>query len=197
MGRGFFDRLFFRNERNCPPWLCFTFDNPFRRFLHDPRRMFGEVVAEGDTAIDVGAGKGYFTIPLAGLVGPRGRVIAADLHAAMLRAIERRARTAGVGGRIETRLTARDALGISEKADFILMFWMLHEVPDQARLLREVAACLRPSGRVFLAEPKLHVTKDAFEASVRLAALAGLVPFARPPVSLSRAVLLGGARSVD
>ncbi len=197
MGRRLLDILLCRDERNCPPWLCFTFDNRFRRLLHDPRGMFGEFVKAGDTVLDIGAGKGFFTISLAGLVGPRGRVIAADLHPAMLRAVERRARRAGVGGRIETRLTARDALGISEKADFILMFWMLHEVSDQARLLREAAACLRPSGRVFLAEPKLHVTNNAFEASLRQAALAGLVPLARPPVSLSRAVLLGGARSVD
>ena len=65
---------------------------------------------------------------------------------------------------------------------------MLHEVPDQAAFLAEVIACLKPSGRLLIVEPRLHVSGAAFERSVAIANV-GLEPIARPTVALSRAVL--------
>ncbi|MCU0503094.1 MAG: class I SAM-dependent methyltransferase [Anaerolineae bacterium] len=82
-----------------------------------------------------------------------------------------------------------NGLSLAETADFALAFWMLHEVPDQAAFLAEVRACLKPSGRLLIAEPRVHVGGAAFERSVEMACLADLLSVVWPAVAMSRAVL--------
>lgn len=173
----------------CPPWFCFTFDNRFRRPIHDAARLFAPFVREGSTALDLGAGKGFFTIPLARLVGETGRVVAADVEPKMLQAIEKRAGKAGVGGRVTTLLVRPDALAYPA-ADFVLLFWSLHEMVGEEAVLKEIRARLNPGGRVFVAEPKLHIGEADFEAGVKRCEAAGFAIEARPRVALSRAVVL-------
>ena len=173
----------------CPWWLCATFDNPLRRLIHNPDRILAGLVQPGETALDLGCGMGYLSIPLARLVGPGGKVICVDLQEQMLAGVRRRAERAGVADRIRLHRAGTDSLELEETADFALAFWMLHEVPAQAVFLAEVIACLKPSGRLLVVEPRLHVGGAAFERSVEVARSIGLEPIASPMVALSRAVL--------
>ena len=184
------ETLFVRRRHVCPRWFCFTFDNAFRKFIHPPARIVFPYLKPGTVALDVGAGIGYFTIPMARAVGPSGRVLAADVQPAMLTAIERRARRAGVLERIRTHLSEHAALGIEETADFALAFWVVHEVPEPARLLGEIQAVLRPGGLLLLVEPRLHVSRTQFEALLGAAGESGFSLRDRPKVALSRAALL-------
>jgi ubiquinone/menaquinone biosynthesis C-methylase UbiE len=184
------DLLLCRGEHRCPRWLCFTFDNPIRRLIHDGDRMLAPWVRPGNTAVDIGAGLGVFTIPLARLVGPSGRVLAIDIQESMLAKVRARARRAGVEQIVETRLAGETSLRVTEKADFVLTFWMVHEVPDQGRLLAEVRGMLKPGGAFLLVEPLLHVTRAAFEKTLAAAAEAGLVVRGRSSIRLSQAALL-------
>ena len=68
------------NQVTCPWWFLFTFDNPFRRLFQDPVIILGPYLKPGDAAVDIGCGMGYFTLPLARLVGSSGYVIAVDLQ---------------------------------------------------------------------------------------------------------------------
>lgn len=140
--------------------------------------------------MDIGPGKGYFTIPLARLVGDAGRVVAVDIQAAMLKDLIRRARRAGVLERIRTHLSREDGLGITEAADFVLMFWMAHEVPDQPRFFREVRSIVKTGGKVFLVEPRVRVGAEMFEKTLSEAAAAGFVIVERPRIRFSRAAVL-------
>ena len=187
------DRLVVRRRHVCPRWFCFSFDNVFRKLIHRPARLLLPYLKPGATALDIGAGIGYFTIPMARAVGPSGRVIAADVQPAMLRAIERRARRAGVVERIRTHLSEPAALGIEETVDFALAFWVVHEAPEPARLLGQVCATLRPGGLLLLVEPRLHVSPKQFEELVAWACAAGFSLRDRPKVALSRAALLARA----
>ena len=97
---------------------------------------------------------GYFTIPLARITGPGGKVIAVDLQERMLDALVRRAEKAGVADRIIPHRCQKESLGVEGPADFALAFWMAHEVPDKPRFFREIFAFLKQGGRLLLVEPK-------------------------------------------
>ncbi len=179
----------------CPWWLCFTFDNPLRKWLHNPESILGPYVRPGDRAIDIGAGMGYFSIPLARLVGQTGQVTAIDLQSPMLSALVRRARRAGVAERISTHLAAPDSLGRQEPADFILAFWMVHEVPDQRAFLTEIRRMLKPNGSFLAVEPVIHVSANSFQKTLKTAKEMGFLLQERPKIRWSHSALLTGAPS--
>ena len=173
----------------CPWWLCFTFDNPFRRIFHDPVEILSVYVRKGDTVIDIGPGMGYFTIPLAQLVGPSGCVTAIDIQPKMLSALMERAQKKGVSEIIKTHLASPDSIGFYEKANFILAFWMAHEVPDQHRFLSEIRNLMKPEGLFLLVEPLIHVSKKNFSCTLETAKELGFLTKEYPEIRMSQSAL--------
>jgi ubiquinone/menaquinone biosynthesis C-methylase UbiE len=173
----------------CPWWLCFTFDNPLRKIIHDPIAILTPYVQQGDTAIDIGPGMGYFTIPLADIVGSTGSVIAIDIQQKMLSALMARAHKKSVADKITTHLAGPDSIGFNEKADFILAFWMAHEVPDQKRFLSEIRNLMKPDGLFLLVEPLIHVSKKNFARAIETAKQLGFVIKESPKIRMSQSAL--------
>ncbi len=178
----------------CPWWGGYFIDNPLRRLLHNPERILGPYVKPGMIVMDVGCGMGMFSIAMARMVGERGRVIAIDLQQQMLDALQRRAEKAGVADRIQTHKCEQDRLGIEVQVDFALAFIMVHEVPDQRRLLGEIHGCLKSGGKLLVAEPKIHVPLSAFQQTVTTAEELGFRVAEEPPVRWCRAAVLEKAR---
>ena len=174
-----------------PWWCCYTFDNPLRKLLHNPEAILGPYIHPGSTAIDVGAGMGYFSIPLARLVGPAGHVTAIDIQPKMFEALASRARRRGVAERIKPHLANSDSLGNHSKADFVIAFWMVHEVPNKRVFLSEVYGFLKPTSLFLLAEPIFHVSKKSFLQTINVAKEIGLIVKDMPKIRLSRSVLFG------
>ena len=174
----------------CPFWLIRTFDNALRRLVHRPEVVLDGLARPGDHGADLGCGIGYFTIPMAEMAGPTGSVTAVDVQARMLEGVRRRARRRGVESRVRCHLSDGRGFEVAQPVDFALAFWMLHEVPDQDALLRDVCSALRPGGRFLVAEPRGHVSAAAFTRSVRRAVGAGFRVEDEPRVRFSRAVLL-------
>ena len=124
------------------------------------------------TTLDIGCGMGFFSIPLAHLVGANGKVICVDIQEKMLKGLEKRAQKAGVSTRIETRLCYQHTIGLqdlAEKIDFALAFAVVHEVPDPTRFFTELCATIVPFGSVLLAEPKGHVSEEEFTITLSMA----------------------------
>lgn len=186
----FLDKLVFRERHTCPWWLCFTFDNPLRRRLQDPDLILRGLVQPGQTVLDIGCGMGYFSLPMARLVGQHGKVICVDMQAQMLDAARRKAEKAGLDRVMKFQQCTGDSLGLADSADFALAFWMVHEVADQHRFLGEIKDSLAAGGTLLIAEPKLHVSRTEFDKTVAVAREKGFVIAAEPGVSMSMAVLL-------
>ena len=184
-----FKKLLFHHEHVCPWWCCFTFDNFLRKIFHNPEKILRPYVTEGDSVLDIGPGMGYFSIPLARIVGEGGKVIVADVQPEMLRALWKRAKRAGTEHQIITHLCKADSLGLDMQVDFILAFWMVHEVPNQLAFFKEIKSILKPSGKFLLSEPVLHVNQAMYEKTIKTAESAGLVLKEKPKISLSRAAL--------
>lgn len=177
-------------EHVCPWWLAYTFDNPIRGFFHSPDIMLGPYVEKGSTALDIGCGMGFFSIGLAKLVGETGRVISADIQPRMLETVRKRAARAGVADIIELHRSTPDRLGVSASVDFVLAFWMVHEVPNTVALLDQIGACLKAGGHVLIAEPKYHVTAKRFKELMDIAISAGWKMSPGPKVRFSRTMVL-------
>ncbi len=187
--RRILDRIFVREKHVCPWWICWTFDNIFRRLVQDPEEIIKPYVGKGSTVLDLGCGMGYFTIPLARLVGEEGQVIALDIQEQMLSALRRRAKRAGLEKRIVFQLNTEGLLTINTKADFALAFWMIHEVPDRVHFLEQIKFTLKSGALFLMVEPAIHVKREAYEETVRTAQMVGLILRTNPHIILSRAAL--------
>ena len=164
------------SHRICPWYLGYLLASPVRRLLENPERMLRPYVRPGMTVLEPGSGMGFFSLPLARLVGSDGHVVCVDLQPRMVDGLRRRARKAGVLDRIETAVCSPDDLGIGKWAgriDLALVIHVIHEVPDADRFLRQIHAALRPGGTLVIIEPKGHVTLAQFEQTLVAAEAVG------------------------
>jgi ubiquinone/menaquinone biosynthesis C-methylase UbiE len=141
------------------------------------------------TALDLGCGPGYFTIEMSRLAGNPGKVIAADLQDGMLGIVRQKIKKYGISN-IELYKCGEGRIGLQEKADFILVFWMLHEIPDQQAFLLEIKTLLNPGGKVLIAEPRFHVSKNDFKKSIDIIHRTGFETSRGPGIFFSRTILL-------
>jgi SAM-dependent methyltransferase len=165
------------SHRVCPWWLGYALVAPLRRLAEHPERTLGPHVRPGMKVLEPGCGMGFFTLPLARLVGESGRVVSLDIQPRMLAALARRARRAGLERRIEMRLCAAESLGLAGDAgtiDLAVLIHVLHELPDAASALAEIRGALAPAGRVLLIEPPGHVSRADFERQIQVASAVGL-----------------------
>jgi ubiquinone/menaquinone biosynthesis C-methylase UbiE len=177
----------------CPWWFGWALASPLRRLFTDPVRLLGAHARPGMTVLEPGCGMGFFTLPLAQLIGGMGRVVCVDLQPRMIAGMERRARRAGVAERVEAVVGTLDDPRLAPRAgtfDLAAAIYMVHEVPDQDAFLRRVATLLRPGGRLLLVEPRGHVTAPAFAATLARAEAAGLRVLPRPDGWRGHAALL-------
>jgi ubiquinone/menaquinone biosynthesis C-methylase UbiE len=179
------------NSHVCPPGRVQTFDNFLRPLVHNTEKLYGAYVKPGMQVMDVGCGAGFSSLAMARMVGEAGRVFAVDLQQDMLNMVSSRAAKAGVSDRIRLHKCRADSIGLDERTDFAVAFWMVHETPDQKGFLREILNILNPGGRFFIAEPKIHVTGKKFQKTIAAAKEIGYTIVDRPKVFFSHAVVLG------
>ena len=181
--------------RVCPVELADSLDSKLRLWLQNPRKILAPFVTEGMTALDIGCGPGFFTTELGRLVGPTGRVIAADLQQGMLEKLAGKIKGTDLATRISMAKCDPGSLNLSGSVDFILTFYMVHEVPDQAAFFRQLLPLLREAGKVLIVEPKMfHVSRAQFSNTIRQAEAAGFLSAAGPRLLMSwSAVLKKGA----
>ena len=185
-----FGNLFFKEDRVCPWWLAWTFDNPLRRIIHKPEAIVGPYIHEGMTVADIGCGLGYFSIAMAKRVGERGIVIAVDLQQKMLDLMQMRAGKSGVARRIQSVRATADDIGIRDPVDFVLVFWMVHEVKEIPKFFGQIHSMLHEGGKVLYAEPRIHVANRRFQEILEHARQAGFQINDAPQIRLSRAAVL-------
>jgi len=173
-----------------PSWMASLLATPLRRLVQPPEKILHGLVLPGQTVADLGAGPGFFTLPMARMVGATGRVLAVDLQAGMLEHLARRAEQAGVRDRIELVQATPTELHVTRPVQFALALYMVHEVPEVAGFMSQVAAMLAPGGRFLIVEPYFHVSRTKFAATVALAEAVGLREVARPRLLFSHAVVV-------
>lgn len=168
---------------------AYLFDNPLRRLFHNPATMLQAHVKRGMTVLDVGCGMGFFSIGMARLVGPEGQVHSVDLQQEMLDVLEKRAARRGVADNILTHRCTADSIAVKAKVDFILAFWMVHEVPNQLALFTQLRSVANSDCKLLIAEPKIHVTANDLAKTIRIAEDVGWKQAGESQVRLSISAL--------
>ena len=169
----------------CPFWVGYLLASPLRRLRHDPKRIVGSYVKTGMTVLDVGSAMGFFSIPMAKMVGPDGHVVCVEVQSKMLDSLLRRAARAHLTERVETHICPSDTLELSARNgtfDFALAFAVLHEVPNQTNCLTEIHDLLKNGGVLLFAEPKKRVGAEQFDRSLKAAQNVGFVTGERPTI---------------
>lgn len=182
-----------KRERNrvCPVELADSLDSRIRRWLQDPPAILGPYVREGMTVLDIGCGPGFFSVDMARMVGTTGRVIAADLQKGMLQKLSRKIQGTPLADRITLVECEKSRINVPDRVDFILAFFMVHEVPDKPSLFRQLKDALKDTGEMLLVEPKLfHVSRREFGETTALAEQNGFRAFEGPKVRFSWSAVL-------
>ena len=138
-----------QHGRLFPPQDLGLLEGPDRDAWQKPDQIMDALaIADGSAVADIGAGAGWFTIRLARRVGPNGTVYAQDVQRQMLEAIRGRVDREGLRN-VETRLGVGSAPNLPGRSlDAVLMVDVYPEVEDRVTFLRNLAAALKPGGRL-------------------------------------------------
>jgi len=176
----------------CPWQAGHMLTGSLRKLLHNPRRIVEPYLSEGMTAMDIGCGMGFFSIPMAEIAGSNGKVIAVDLQPKMLEGLREYADKSGIKN-ITHHQCGKNSLEIAKwngSVDFAIIFWMLHEVPDPQRLIDELAPALSENGKILFVEPYIHVNEQNFKQSLDMIKSNGFKVISEPKIPFSRGALL-------
>ena len=177
-------------NRVCPLEKAGKLDNSYRKLFQNPKRILKPYISKGMTVLDFGCGPGFFSVEMAKMVGDSGKVIAADLQDGMLEKVRQKIKGTELEKRIELHECESVKIGVTERVNFILVFYVVHEVPDQDKLFQELKSILKPDGKLYIIEPNFHVSKNEFEEMITKAKNIGFEIADRPKVFFSRTVIL-------
>jgi ubiquinone/menaquinone biosynthesis C-methylase UbiE len=174
----------------CPVERAGSLDNKLRRRFQNPQQILRPYVKKGMTIIDMGCGPGFFSVDMAQMVGQSGRVIACDLQEGMLRKLRNKIKGTELEERIILHKCEEDKIGIVEQVDFILAFYMVHEIPHKGVFFKDIESILKTTGLILIVEPPFHVSKKAFNYTLEIAQAVGLIVGEGPKVLFSKTAIL-------
>lgn len=135
------------------PWLI----RQTRDEEENPRELLDALqLKPGQTVADVGCGNGFYSLQLAKLVGPRGRVFAVDIQPEMIELLKERADEAGISNIEPILSTQADPKLPAGEVDLILLVDVYHEFSYPERMLQAMRASLSPDGQIALAEYRME-----------------------------------------
>jgi ubiquinone/menaquinone biosynthesis C-methylase UbiE len=109
-------------------------------------------VRPGMTVCDMGCGNGFYSLWLARLVGPTGRVLAVDIQSEMLRLLQARAAERNIRNVEPILGSVVDPNLPPDEVDLILCVDVYHEFSHPEEMLAEMRTALSPQGVLVLVE---------------------------------------------
>lgn len=137
------------HERRFNAALAGRLENPDRlRWLPPAEVVAALHVQPGEVIVDIGAGTGYFALPLANAAGPGGKVYAVDAQTEMLSLLAGKSHDSALA-KIELIQAEANATGLPQRScDIAFMANVWHEFDDRAAVVAEATRLLRPGGRI-------------------------------------------------
>ena len=173
-------------------WIDRLLVKPIRYLFETPKRFLKGYIKPGMTVLDVGCGKGYYSLGMARLVGTAGRVVCVDTEAEVIATLRKKAEEVGLAGRIETRVSSQHDLAISDlssRVDFALAVYVVHHATDVAALMSGIHVALKPGAKFLVVEPRHHASPAECESIKAAARSAGFALVEHPKLKRDWAVV--------
>ena len=106
----------------------------------------------GMTVCDLGCGNGFYTLPIARLLGEKGRVLAVDIQPEMLNLLRESTDREGIDNITPILGSVHDPRLPRESIDLVLLVDVYHEFSHPQQMLARIRDALKPDGKVALVE---------------------------------------------
>lgn len=117
-------------------------------------------IQAGETVADIGAGTGYFSVPISKALGPTGDLYAVDAQQEMLALLTEKTNHHAVANVHQVHAEG-DRTGLADgSCDLVFMANVWHEFPDRMATLREALRILKRPGRVALLDWRPDVDRE-------------------------------------
>lgn len=126
----------------------FACDSPLRKRISDPEAIIqGAGVQSGQTVLEVGCGRGFFTVPLGETLGQEGRLYALDVTQVAVDYVTQKVEAAGLSNVRVFRANALDS-GVPDGAMNLVVLFGVIPSPTLplSQLLPEMHRVLKPGG---------------------------------------------------
>ena len=126
-------------------------DSPERKKLLPPDKVLNIIGIEKNMVIaDVGCGTGYFSIPIAKLVGPKSKIYAIDISNEMLIETEKKAEEAEITNIITMKAGEESFDLLENSCDMVFSSTVLHEVDCPQEFLLQCKKIINEKGSIII-----------------------------------------------
>jgi len=118
-------------------------------------------IKPGQKVLEVGCGPGFFTVPAARMVGPKGSICALDMSPSAIERVQQKIEKAGATN-VETLLSDAARTGLPDESyDLVFLFGLDHAKGDMKGIMTEMHRLLKPGG-ILSIEGRLQVPNQLF-----------------------------------
>ncbi len=137
-----------------PSLLTRLIDNPIRRrFIQNPKAFAERLELQpGMIVVEIGPGKGSYTIAIAERVRPNGKVYAVDISENVINRLKRRIVNEQITNIFPKIDNAHQFSFTDETVDRVVAIACLAEIPEPVRVLQEIYRILKPNGLLSISE---------------------------------------------
>ena len=150
------------NDKRFPASEAHRLDDPARKAWLPPNEVLAALSPRpGDTIADLGAGTGYFSLPLAEAVGADGKVYAVDAQHEMLALLRQKLLEGSVANVDLVHAEAESTTLPNACCTLAFLANVWHEFADRSVVIKESRRILKPGGRVAILDWRPDVEREA------------------------------------
>jgi len=152
-----------------PEFLTNVIDNPLRRRLQPPdQTAIRHGIKPGLTVLEVGPGKGNYTLASADRLGDQGRLVTIDIEPKIIQRLDVRLREEEIHNADARVANVYDLPYDDGEFDLVYMIAVIGEIPDQIKALDEFHRVLKQGGQLVFSELLIDPDYPLAETLIRL-----------------------------